>query len=206
MDCVLKNASWREYYDKAPSDSCRKAIEGEFVRSLKTDYGLEYEKEKLEAIFDKAVANVTENFRTNVFDFQKMIEDLSKINFKKMLTENLRSAAKAASVTLANEALSKLSEHFDLALEAEEAKATGHVIDTQAIAGAGARDVGVAGSVAITVLNANESEFAEGKYLIIATVDKKQLKVFEDLVKEKDEKAFIMVSDTKSYVGGYFGK
>ena len=59
---------------------------------------------------------------------------------------------------------------------------------------------------AITVLNANESEFAEGKYLIIATVDKKQLKDFEDLVKEKDEKAFIMVSDTKSYVGGYFGK
>ena len=64
------------------------------------------------------------------------------------------------------------------------------------------RDAGFA----ITVLNANESEFAEGKYLIIATVDKKQLKVFEDLVKEKDEKAFIMVSDTKSYVGGYFGK
>lgn len=59
---------------------------------------------------------------------------------------------------------------------------------------------------AITVLNANESEFAEGKYLIIATVDKKQLKEFEDIVKERDEKAFIMVSDTKSYVGGYFGK
>ena len=64
------------------------------------------------------------------------------------------------------------------------------------------RDAGFA----ITVLNANESEFAEGKYLIIATVDKKQLKDFEDLVKENDEKAFIMVSDTKSYVGGYFGK
>ncbi|MCR4805228.1 MAG: DUF5698 domain-containing protein [Clostridia bacterium] len=64
------------------------------------------------------------------------------------------------------------------------------------------RDAGYA----ITVLNANESEFAESKYLIIATVDKKQLKAFEDLVKAGDEKAFIMVSDTKSSVGGYFGK
>jgi uncharacterized protein YebE (UPF0316 family) len=64
------------------------------------------------------------------------------------------------------------------------------------------RDAGYA----ITVLNANESEFAESKYLIIASVDKKQLKAFEELIKEKDSKAFIMVSETKSYVGGYFGK
>ncbi|MBR5981266.1 MAG: DUF2179 domain-containing protein [Firmicutes bacterium] len=64
------------------------------------------------------------------------------------------------------------------------------------------RDAGYA----ITVLNANESEFSESKYLIIATVDKKQLKAFEEIVKERDEHAFITVSDTKSYVGGYFGK
>ena len=64
------------------------------------------------------------------------------------------------------------------------------------------RDAGYA----ITVLNANESEFAESKYLIIASVDKKRLKEFEEIIKEKDPKAFIMVSETKSYVGGYFGK
>ena len=64
------------------------------------------------------------------------------------------------------------------------------------------RDAGYA----ITVLNANESEFSESKYLIIATVDKKQLKAFEEIVKGRDEHAFITVSDTKSYVGGYFGK
>ena len=56
------------------------------------------------------------------------------------------------------------------------------------------------------MLNANESEFAESKYLIIASVDKKHLKAFEELIKEKDAHAFIMVSETKSYVGGYFGK
>ena len=64
------------------------------------------------------------------------------------------------------------------------------------------RDAGYA----ITVLNANESEFSESKYLIIATVDKRNLKAFEEIVKQRDEHAFIMVSDTKSYVGGYFGK
>ncbi|MBR6889874.1 MAG: hypothetical protein IKN05_02680, partial [Clostridia bacterium] len=37
----------------------------------------------------------------------------------------------------------------------EQAKATGHVIETQAIAGAGAKSLGVAGSVAITVFNAD---------------------------------------------------
>ena len=64
------------------------------------------------------------------------------------------------------------------------------------------RDAGYA----ITVLNANESEFAESKYLIIAAVDKKQRKDFEQLVEELDPGAFIMVSDAKGYVGGYFGK
>ena len=64
------------------------------------------------------------------------------------------------------------------------------------------RDAGYA----ITVLNANESEYSESKYLIIATVDKKQLKAFEELVAARDDHAFIMVSETKSYIGGYFGK
>lgn len=64
------------------------------------------------------------------------------------------------------------------------------------------RDAGFA----ITVLNANESEFSDSKYLIIASVDKKRLKGFEELIASRDEHAFIMVSDTKSYVGGYFGK
>ena len=50
LKVFLKNASWREYYEKAPSDACRKAIEGEFVRSLNTDYGTAYEKGKLEAV------------------------------------------------------------------------------------------------------------------------------------------------------------
>ena len=64
------------------------------------------------------------------------------------------------------------------------------------------RDAGYA----ITVVNANESEFAESKYLILATIDKKQMDAFEELIRSRDEHAFIMVSDTKSHIGGYFGK
>ena len=45
----LKNDSWREYYEQAPSDACRKCIEGEFVRSLYSNCGEEYSKERLEA-------------------------------------------------------------------------------------------------------------------------------------------------------------
>ena len=49
LDIYLKNDSWKEYYEKAPSDACRRAITGEFVRSLNRVYGAEYSKEVLEA-------------------------------------------------------------------------------------------------------------------------------------------------------------
>lgn len=64
------------------------------------------------------------------------------------------------------------------------------------------RDAGYA----ITVIEANESEFSGRKYLILASIDKKQLKGFRELVKNLDEGAFMLVQDTKSYEGGYFGK
>ena len=59
---------------------------------------------------------------------------------------------------------------------------------------------------AITVIKANESEFSGKKYLILASIDKKQYKKYEQLIKKWDEGAFILVNDTKNYEGGYFGK
>ena len=49
LEVFLKNDAWREYYEKAPSDACRKAIAGEFVRSMVSPYSAEYNREKLEA-------------------------------------------------------------------------------------------------------------------------------------------------------------
>ena len=49
LEVFLANDNWKEYYEQAPSDACRKAIEGEFVRSLNRLYGAEYSREALEA-------------------------------------------------------------------------------------------------------------------------------------------------------------
>lgn len=56
---------------------------------------------------------------------------------------------------------------------------------------------------AITVIDANKSEYGSEKYLIIADIDKRDFKRFKGLVKSLDENAFIVVKDTKSHIGGY---
>lgn len=55
----------------------------------------------------------------------------------------------------------------------------------------------------IAVLNVNSSEFSPERYLIMTNVDKKKLKRFEAAVLELDPKAFVLVEDTKNYIGGY---
>lgn len=58
---------------------------------------------------------------------------------------------------------------------------------------------------ALTVINVNESNFGQPKYMIIADVDKKEVKYFEERVKAHDPGAFIIIRDTKAYLGGYMG-
>ena len=55
----------------------------------------------------------------------------------------------------------------------------------------------------ITVLDVNGSEYGEEKNLILADLEKKELARFEALVKATDDKAFVLVQDTKSFLGGY---
>ncbi len=121
-----------------------------------------YSKESLQSTIRGMSDNVTRTFKEKVFDYEDMMKKLKGKDFKKLIAEGFRNAAKTALVTLTNESLGKLSDNYDLRLEAEQAKATGHVIDTQAISGAGTRDVGVAGSVAVTVVNAATTAELEG--------------------------------------------
>ena len=116
-----------------------------------------YSRDALEKLFTGKASTYLNAFKTEVFDFEAMIKKLTdkENNFQKQIADGIRGAAKKASVALTNGAINALSDHFDLKLEAEKKQATGHIIDTQAIAGAGSRDVGVAGSVAVTVLNAD---------------------------------------------------
>ena len=55
----------------------------------------------------------------------------------------------------------------------------------------------------ITVLNVQGSEYGDEKNLILADFEKNRLSDFETLVKAIDPNAFIIVQETKSYVGGY---
>ncbi|MBR1559442.1 MAG: hypothetical protein IJ646_04290 [Clostridia bacterium] len=102
---------------------------------------------------DEAAGKVNDQFAEQV-PYKAMLENLSRGDFKTRIIDGLRAGAKQALVTLTGESLNALTERFDLALEAAENPPTGHIIDTQAISGAGAKNVGVAGSVAVTVLNA----------------------------------------------------
>ncbi len=55
----------------------------------------------------------------------------------------------------------------------------------------------------LTVINVNESEFGDPKYMIICDVDKKKVEKFKAKIKELDPNAFIIIRDTKAYAGGY---
>ncbi|MBQ8963249.1 MAG: hypothetical protein IJ089_05575 [Clostridia bacterium] len=114
------------------------------------------DSQEIQEASDEAAEKVNEEFAGKL-PYKEMLEKLSDKDFKTRITEGLRAAAKQALVTLTGESLNALTEHFDLALEAAENPPTGHIIDTQAISGAGAKSVGVAGSVAVTVLNAETS-------------------------------------------------
>ena len=123
-----------------------------------------WKAKSLNNIYEDAADYVTETFRNQVFDYEKMFNSLAEIDFKEEISKALREGATNAMVALTNGAVSKLTSTLGVTLEAEQAEATGHVIETQAIAGAGAKDVGVAGSVAVTVLNANTiATIADGK-------------------------------------------
>lgn len=54
----------------------------------------------------------------------------------------------------------------------------------------------------LTVINVNESEFGEKKYLILADVNIKRTKIFQEKIRELDPGAFMIVRETKSYARG----
>jgi len=56
---------------------------------------------------------------------------------------------------------------------------------------------------AITVIDVDASEFSGEKYMLIANIDKRQLSNFQNFVRERDPKAFIVVQDTRQAIGGY---
>ena len=138
-----------------------------------------YQQKSMSDIYGNIGSYISETFRENVFDYEEMISKLSQTDFKKTITEGLRSAAKKGMVSLTNEMTGKLLGLADVALTVEDL-GDRHVVNTQAIAGAGAKDTGVAGSVAVTVLNADT--------LATIAASSKKLEVSGKLSMEANEK------------------
>lgn len=111
--------------------------------------------------------NLLSNFRQNVFDYEAVLEKTEKDDvlpqFRQMMVSSLRESLSAAGADLSTKMIDSLLNNTDVQLKAENVSDK-HVIKTQAISGAGATDVGVAGSVAITVVNINtKAQIADGK-------------------------------------------
>ena len=134
----------------------------------------------MDTILSGVATHFTTTFRNNVFDYEKMLTTLTDGELGTKVKDTLLSAVKTAGVTLTNEVVGALTGKLGLVLEAPEEKATGHIISTQAIAGAGARKTGVAGSLAVTVLNSDtRAEIADSG---------KDMNVSGDVTVEANEK------------------
>ena len=53
----------------------------------------------MDAVINDMAASVTKSFKDNVFDYEAMIQRLSKVNFKEIIIEGIRSGAKKASIS-----------------------------------------------------------------------------------------------------------
>ena len=88
----------------------------------------------------------------NLVDVDQLITFLTSGTLGQTMDTKLRDAVRKAGLALTNDAIDALTTYLDVKLEPEYL-GDKHVIDTQAVAGCGASNVGVAGSVAISVIN-----------------------------------------------------
>ena len=137
------------------------------------------DREGVGSVIDDAVDTLVKELK-NVFDYEAMLKKLASVDFKDTIVKGVREGAKKVSVNLTNAVLSKLTSEMGVEMEEQQKKATGHIIDTQAVSGAGTKDVGIAGSVAITVLNTEtRASIADGGKLEVGrdlTLEAKELR------------------------------
>ena len=100
------------------------------------------------------ISYLTDTFQNKVFNYAAVMDKISNTDFASKAKEMMRGALNASVAKVGNAAIESLVENLDVQLVPEDVSDK-HVIRTEAISGAGAKDVGIAGSVAITILNAN---------------------------------------------------
>ena len=126
---------------------------------------------------DGFINYLTDTFQSKVFNYAAVMDKISNTDFASKAKEMMRGALNASVAKVGNAAIESLVSNLDVQLAPEDVSDK-HVIRTEAISGAGAKDVGIAGSVAITVLNANTlAVVSSGSTLSItgeATVDARE--------------------------------
>ena len=103
-------------------------------------------------ILSEVVPYVEKVFRENVYDYEPVLVQIQENGFVKFMKDTLIEMLNKSSMAFTNEMIDKLVGKLDVNFE-REAIADRHVITTQAISGAGAKENSAAGSIAIAVVN-----------------------------------------------------
>ena len=98
------------------------------------------------------VPYIAADFRQTVWDYQPVVEKIQSDGFVGTIKNTLRDMLKNSAVAMTNEAIDKVLGVLDVNFDREEIEDR-HIITTQAIAGAGAKNTSGAGSLAIAVAN-----------------------------------------------------
>ncbi len=118
-------------------------------------YAVEELTDTVENELKDFVSFADETFKSDVFNYQDLIDKFAGKDLKEYAEKHIREALKKSSVAVTNEMLDKALGKLDVGVEKPEQEdlTDKHVVTTEAVSGAGAKDVGVAGSVAVAVVN-----------------------------------------------------
>ncbi len=118
-------------------------------------YAVEELTGSVESELTDFVSFADETFKSDVFNYQDLIDKFAGKNLKEYAQKHIREALKKSSVAVTNEMMDKALAKLDVGVEKPEKEdlTDKHVVTTEAVSGAGAKDVGVAGSVAVAVVN-----------------------------------------------------
>ena len=112
-------------------------------------------KEKTaEELNETFVNSLTGTFRQQIYDYEILVTKIKENGIAKFLGDSLKNAAKKAATAVTNAVIEKVIGKLNVKFSPEPVSDR-HIITTQSIAGAGATDVGIAGSVSIAVANLN---------------------------------------------------
>ena len=119
------------------------------IDTIKSAFTTSLEEKK-----DGFVNYFTDTFQSKVFNYSAVMDKITNTDFATKAKEMMRGALNASTAAVGNRAIEALVNNLDVQLVPEDVSDK-HVIRTEAISGAAAKDVGIAGSVAIAIVNAD---------------------------------------------------